>query len=74
MYTLERKIVNQNSDDPIEKIDLHGFSDASFQNYGACIYLRSVSKSGKISVNLVSAKSRLQCVRNEKNREKRRRI
>ena len=47
VYTLEsiekieipRKIVNQNSDDPIEKIDLHGFSDAGLQNYEACIYL-----------------------------------
>ena len=43
----------------MELVELHGFSDASFQNYGACISVRSVSQSGKISVSLVAAKSRL---------------
>ena len=45
--------------DPLELVELHGFSDASFQNYGAFIFVRSVSQSGKISVSLVAAKSRL---------------
>ena len=43
----------------MELVELHGFSDASFQNYGACIYVRSVSQSGKTSVSLVAAESRL---------------
>ena len=43
----------------IKLIELHGFSDASLQNYGACIYIRSVSQSGKVSVHLVATKSRL---------------
>ena len=43
----------------MELVELHGFSDASFQNYGTCICVRSVSQSGKMSVSLVAAKSRL---------------
>ena len=42
-----------------DNVELHGFSDASFQGYGACIYLRTLYESGDISVNLVSGKSRV---------------
>ena len=28
--------------DPLELVKLHGFSDASFQNYGAFSYVKSV--------------------------------
>ena len=41
------------------EIELHGFSDASLQRYGACVYIRAVSKSGVSSVHLVASKSRL---------------
>ncbi|XP_075210186.1 uncharacterized protein LOC142317511 [Lycorma delicatula] len=40
-------------------IQLHGFSDASKDGYGACIYLRSVNTFGNISVKLLCSKSRL---------------
>ena len=46
--------------DQLEKLELHGFSDASRQNYGVCIYLKLIFKSGKTSVNLVTSKSRPQ--------------
>ena len=46
-------------DDPVDVINFHGFSNASLQNYVACLYLRSVSKSENVSVNLVAARSRL---------------
>ena len=44
-----------------QKIELHGFSDASLQSYGTCIYVSAVSKSGVFSVHLVAlaSKSRL---------------
>ncbi|XP_075210468.1 uncharacterized protein LOC142317804 [Lycorma delicatula] len=38
-------------------IQLHGFSDASRNGYGACIYLRSVNTFGNISVKLLCSKS-----------------
>ena len=56
---LPRKMLLQDLLDTLELVELHGFSDASFQNYGTCIYVRSVSQSGEISVSLVAAKSRL---------------
>ena len=56
---IPRKMINQDPRDPLEIIELHRFSDASFQNYGACIYIRSISLAGRVDVRLVAAKSRL---------------
>ena len=57
--SIPRKVVNQDLNDPIDLIELHGFSDASLQNYGVSIYIRSISKGGNVSVNLIASKSRL---------------
>ena len=54
---IARKIIFQ--DNVISSIELHGFSNASFQCYGVCISLRTLYESGDISVNLVSGKSRV---------------
>lgn len=40
-------------------LEIHGFSDASIQAYGACIYLRSVLRDGKSESYLLCSKSRL---------------
>ena len=53
---IPRKIIFQ--DNVIKSMELHGVSDASFQGYRACIYLRTLYELGDISVNLVSEKSR----------------
>ena len=45
--------------DPIEFVYLHGFSDASTLAYGACVYIKSVSKAGNIKISFVTSKSRL---------------
>ena len=41
------------------RIELHGFCDASERAYGACLYIRSIDKCGKINANLLCAKSRV---------------
>ena len=41
------------------EVELHGFSDASLQSYGASVCIRAVSKSGVSSIHLVASKSRL---------------
>ena len=40
-------------------IEIHGFSDASENVYGACVYLRLVDKIGKVKIRLICAKSRV---------------
>ncbi|XP_065074711.1 uncharacterized protein LOC135698594 [Ochlerotatus camptorhynchus] len=51
-------------------IEAHGFSDASLRAYGACIYLRVVSPSGEISVQLLTSKSKVAPLGNSKNQKK----
>ncbi|XP_012234575.1 uncharacterized protein [Linepithema humile] len=53
--TIPRHAIIHNPND----IQLHGFCDASQTAYGACIYIRSVDQSGLISVQLLTAKSRV---------------
>ncbi|XP_046144681.1 uncharacterized protein LOC123988477 [Osmia bicornis bicornis] len=43
----------------VSKTELHGFCDASERAYGACIYVRTVTKSGNIKTELLCAKSRV---------------
>ena len=50
--------------DPFLSIQLHGFSDASTDAYGCCVYLRFVYTSGKVKVTLISAKSRVKPMSN----------
>ncbi|GAB1867347.1 hypothetical protein CAJAP_08426 [Camponotus japonicus] len=44
--------------DPV-LVELHGFSDASENAYGACVYLRSMNREGDVTVRLVCAKSKV---------------
>ena len=46
------------------EIKLYGFSGASLQSYGTCVYVREVSKSEVPSAHLVASKSRLAPVKN----------
>lgn len=39
--------------------ELHGFSDASNQAYSAAVYLKIISKSGKVTITLLAGKSKI---------------
>ena len=43
----------------LERLEIHGFPDASDVAYGACIYLRSIDVQGKITTRLLCSKSRV---------------
>ncbi|XP_076394921.1 uncharacterized protein LOC143265617 [Megachile rotundata] len=42
-----------------QRIEIHGFSDASELAYGACLYIRTIDKYGHIETQLFCAKSRV---------------
>lgn len=54
-----RRIEHSDEDDEVVNREMHGFSDASQQGYGACVYVRSEWRSGKITVKLLTSKSRV---------------
>ena len=54
-----------NNTNPVVKREFHGFCDASLNGYGACIYVKTIYKSGKISVKLLLSKSRVAPLRQE---------
>ena len=56
---LERCCFVYDMNDHIKFVYLHGFSDASTLAYGACVYIKSVSKAGNIKISFVTSKSRL---------------
>ena len=47
------------SEGKVERVELHGFSDASEVAYGACTYVLSIDVQGKITTKLLCSKSRV---------------
>jgi hypothetical protein len=54
-FEIPRYIFNH----PSVTTEVHGFADASEKAYGGVIYIRTIQSNGKISVNILCAKSRV---------------
>jgi len=53
---IDRLVISKHK---LERMEIHGFSDASEVAYGACIYLRSIDVLGNITNKLLCSKSRV---------------
>ena len=62
---VDRGFESSSYKDPIVCRELHGFSDASKSGFGACVYVRSFCRSGKVTVRLLIAKSRVAPLKTE---------
>ena len=56
---ISRRFEQVDDKDAIVTRELHGFCDANEKAYGACIFVRTLHGSGKVSVVLLTAKSRV---------------
>lgn len=59
-FVIRRQVIEK--DTGIE-IQIHGFCDASERAYGACVYIRTISKDNTVQVYLLCAKSRVASIR-----------
>ncbi|XP_076396344.1 uncharacterized protein LOC143265864 [Megachile rotundata] len=53
--SIDRRILGENHN----RIEVHGFCDASKHGYGACVYIRSTEPNGSVLVRLACSKSRV---------------
>ena len=53
--------------DPVSSHEIHGFSDASNDAYGASVYLKSIHESGNTQISLVSSKSKVAPIKMQTN-------
>ena len=50
---------SHDSQEMVDSVELHGFSDASTKAYGACVYIVYRMKTGESVVSLVAAKTKV---------------
>ena len=54
---VDRRFESLSDEDPVVCLELHGFLDASKSGSGACVYVRSFCRLGKVTISLLTAKS-----------------
>ena len=54
---VDRRFESSSDKDPVVFQELHDFSDASKSGFGACVYVRSFCRLGKVTISLLTAKS-----------------
>ena len=54
---VDQRFESLSDEDPVVSRNLHDFLDASKSGFGACMYVRSFCRSGKVNVRLLTAKS-----------------
>ena len=62
---VDQRFESSSDEDPIVCRELHGFSDASKSGFGACVYVRSFCRSGKVNVRLLTGKPRVAPLKTE---------
>ena len=62
---VNRRFESLSNKDPIVCRKLHGVSDTSKSGFGACVYVRSFCRSGKVTIRLLTAKSRVAPLKTE---------
>ena len=62
---VDQRFESSSDEDAIVCHELHGFSDASKSGFGACVYVRSFCRLGRVPVRLLIAKSRVAPLKTE---------
>ena len=62
---VDRRFESLSGEDPIGCRELHGFSDASRSSFGACMYVHLFCRSEKVTVRLLTAKSKVAPLKTE---------
>ena len=62
---ISRCVLKNSPEDKIVSTELHGFSDASKDAYGAVVYMRVERESGKVDCNIIASKSRVAPLKGE---------
>ena len=62
--SINRNYCFNDMNDPFIKIEVHGFCDASKSANGCCVYIRFVKGSGEIVTKILTARSRVNSMRN----------
>ena len=62
---VNQRFESSKNEDPIVCQEVHGFSDASKSGFMVCVYVPSFCRSAKVTIRLLTAKSRVRSLNTE---------